>query len=235
MEPSGRERRRKGPINRLRRVLYGLLLMAAAPGAAAADETAYIGKYRAASAAASLPYQRIVEATIQGLVVLRAEPAESAASPAAGIGYPRIALDNVNAHFYTAVGADPSLVKLSVTETGSIRDGVGFDLSLPDLGRFHLNLYSRRNARTEGARWRMDRTEPAERKTWSMGGSLEVVRTVDGDRQLAFVPELLVDLDPGNAGLLPFQATLKYGNWKSVSERRSLDEQAVQIMFKWRV
>ena len=52
MQPVGRERRRKGPINKLRRLLYGLLLAAAA-GGAAADELVYVGKYKVRQIAAS--------------------------------------------------------------------------------------------------------------------------------------------------------------------------------------
>jgi hypothetical protein len=235
MEPSGRERRRTGPLNRLRRLAYGVLLAFAVPGAAAADEIAYVGKFRPHAAAVAAPYQRVVEATIEGLVVLHAEPADNPEAPIQGNAYPRVSLDTVNARFYNGVGSNPSIVKLQVTETGSVRDGVGFDLRVPDLGNFHLNLYSRRNARTEGRRWAMNLADPAARKTWSMGGSLEVVRTIDGSRQVAFVPELLVDLDAGNVGLLPFQASVKYGNWRSLSARESLDEKVPQVVFKWRL
>lgn len=232
VEAVGRDRRRKGPIARLRRLMYGVLLLAAAPGVACADELAYVGKVRHSTPASS-PYASIVQATIEGLVLLHADPVDSPDTPIQGNGYPRVALDSVNARVFQAASSNPSLVKLTVLQTGQVRDGVGFDMRVPDLGNFHLNLYSRRNARTEGRRWAMNMAEGVERRTWSVGGSLEVVRTLDGDRQVAFVPELLLDLSDGNA--LPFQATVKYANWRSVSDKTSLDEKVPQITFKWRL
>src|SRR5262245_46236426 len=68
--PFGRERRRKDPIGRLRRFLYGLLLLAAAPGAAAVDSLAEYGKYRIEPV--SQKQQHAALATLQGLLVLRA-------------------------------------------------------------------------------------------------------------------------------------------------------------------
>jgi len=64
--PTGRERRRKGPVNAVRRFLYGMLLLAAAPGAAAADALASIGKFRGHTAPPAPA--RAALATLQGLL-----------------------------------------------------------------------------------------------------------------------------------------------------------------------
>ncbi len=236
MQFVGRERRRKGPINKLRRLLYGLLL-AAASGGAAADELAYVGKYKVRQIAATT--QQAVQVTLQGLVLLHAENTESPETPIQGHGYPRIALNTVTARLQEPAAARAPLLSVAVSEDGSIRDGVGFDLAVPDFGNFHLSLYTRPNARTEGKRWSMDLADgkpaDAEARTWSLGGSLELVRTVDGTRHLAFVPELLLDLSGLQARYLPFQASVKFTNWRSVSEKHSLEEKVPQLTFKWRL
>lgn len=48
LQPSGRERRRTDIYGRARRLMYGLLLLAASPGAMASDPMAELGRYTAA-------------------------------------------------------------------------------------------------------------------------------------------------------------------------------------------
>lgn len=233
MPQVGRERRRTDLYGRVRRFLYGLLLLAAAPGAMAADELAAYGQYRAAARPAASAPERAVVATLQGLVMIHAE---RAASPDAPIqdphAYPRVALDTITARLPEAV--DAPLFRVAVSEGLSIRDGVGFDLAVPDVGNFHLNLYARRNARTNGERWQLTGAGAPDR-AWSLGGSLELVRTIDGARHVAFVPELLLDLSDAPAHYLPFQASLKLAHWRSLAEKQSLDERVPQLTFKWRL
>lgn len=234
MLPVGRERRRRDLYGRVRRFLYGVLLLAAAPGAVAADEMASLGKFRAqAAAAASLSEQALV-ATLQGLIMVNAEPATHPELPIQSqAGYPRIALDTITARLPDA--GEAPLFRVAVTESRSIRDGIGFDLAVPDVGNFHLNLYARRNARTEGRRWSVNGTDAADDRIWSLGGTLELVRTIDGDRHVAFVPELLVDLSGRPESYLPFQASVRIAHWRSLAEKQSLDERAPQLLFKWRL
>jgi hypothetical protein len=125
--PQGRERRRKGPINRVRRFLYGILLAAAAPGAAAVDELAAYGKYRDAPAAAPDAIPRAL-ATVQGLVALRAEPA-AAGNPL------RLELDTVTARIH-GDGSEPEPQFL----IAAVASGDGFELMLADLGTLRLDL-----------------------------------------------------------------------------------------------
>ena len=236
MEPVGIERRRTDLYGRARRFAYGILLLAAAPGALAADELAYLGKYRAqAHPPAASATERAVLATLQGLVMIHAERVHDAGAPLrAQLDSPRIALDTVTARVQDF--ADAPLFRVTVSESPSIRDGIGFDLAVPDLGHFHLNLYARRNARSEGQRWALNAGGQQDAgRSWSLGGTLELVRTVDGGRHLAFVPELLFDLSELENSYLPFQASFKFANWRNIGEREALDERAPQLMFKWRL
>jgi hypothetical protein len=228
----GRERRRRDLYGRVRRFLYGILLLAASPGAVAADEMASLGKFRAQAKATASASEQAVVATLQGLVMVHAERVASPETPIQGrSGYPRIALDTITARL-PEPGEAP-LFRIAVSEGRSIRDGVGFDLAVPDLGNFHLNLYTRRNAKTEGKRWSVSDGEAD--RSWSVGGTLELVRTVDGGRQVAFVPELLVDLSDRAESYLPFQASLRLAHWRSLAEKESLDERVPQLMFKWKL
>jgi hypothetical protein len=168
--------------------------------------------------------------------VLRGDPAENPSAAIQGNGYPRMWLDDVSAKVFNGVSPEPTLLKVEISEGFAVRDGVGFDLLVPDFGNFHLNLYSRRNARTEGWRHSVKLAgEEAQQRTWSVGGSVEVVRTIDGGKHLAFVPELIFDMDGATDGRLPFQASVRYGNWRSVAEKKSLEEKAVQVVFKWQL
>jgi hypothetical protein len=231
MAPVGRERRRTDLYGRARRFAYGLLLLASAPGANAADELASLGQYRAAPSAATAP-ERAVLATLQGLVMIHAERVEAPDAPLVSrLGYPRIGLDTITARLPDA--PDAPLFRVAVSEGAPIRDGVGFDLPVPDIGNFHLNLYARRNAHSEGRRWSVN--GPVDDRTWSIGGTLELVRTIDGGRQVAFVPELLLDLSEQTGSYLPFQASLKFANWRSFAEKAALDERVPQLTFKWRI
>lgn len=230
MPPGGRERRRTDLYGRTRRFLYGLLLLAAAPGAMAADEMASIGRYKAAPPVASTA-EKLVTATLQGLVLLHATDEQSTLQPN---GYPRLGLDTVTGRVADTALADSPLFSVAVSEGGAIRDGLGFDMALPDVGNFHLNLYARSGARTSGKRFTMS-GDATPARSWSLGGSLELVRTTDGSKHVAFVPELLLDVDTAGKRYLPFQASVKFANWRSLAERESLDEQALQVTFKWQL
>jgi len=120
VDGQGRERRRKGPINRIRRFLYGILLVAAAPSAVAVDELAAYGKYRDTPTPASDTIPR-ARATVQGLVALRAEM--------------RLELDTVTARIH-GDGSEPEPQFL----IAAVASGDGFELMLADLGTLRLDL-----------------------------------------------------------------------------------------------
>jgi len=123
-QPTGRERRRKDPINRIRRLFYGLLLLAATPGAAPADELAYIGKFRGLPQTATSPHQAAL-VTLQGLLVLRASAA----------GNPDVTLDTV-----TAQVTDPGTGQAPQFSISAARSGSAFELPIEDFGEFRLQL-----------------------------------------------------------------------------------------------
>jgi hypothetical protein len=240
MAAAVRERRRRGPVNRLRRLGYGALL-ACASGVAAADPLASFGAHRAVAAPPgtnSAPAARILEATLQGLLLVHAEEALDPAAGLQPVFYPRLALDRVNAHLLEPAVLPAPMVEMTVNTRSSLRDGLGFDVAVPELGNFHLNLYTRRNARTPGRRWSMNLssgevTEDAGR-AWSLGGSLELVRTRDGARQAAFVPELMLDLGALSARPIAFSVSLKYTSFRSLHDKRALDAEVPQLGFTWR-
>lgn len=235
MPPRDRDRRRQGLGNRLRRLLYGALLLAASPGAIAVDPLGAVGQFRPQTAVAPV---RLLQASLQGLILLHAEESPGAAAPIQGNDYPRIGLDTVSARLQPPAPHDATVLRLDISEESRLRDGVGFDLEVPDFGHFHLNLYSRRNAQTPGRRWGAtlgDENSAGPRRTWSLGGTLELVRTIDGGRHLAFIPELHVDMGDNETRYLPFQASVKLANWRSLGDRTALLEVVPQIAFRWRL
>jgi hypothetical protein len=231
---SGYERRRRDWYGRLRRFLYGVLLLAASRGALAADPLADLGRHRAAPPGASAP-QHVVLATLQGLVMIHAEAATHPSAPlAARQGYPRIALDTVSARLQEP--GDAPRFSIGISDSRELRDGAGFDLMVPEIGNFHLNLYARRNARSEGRRWAVGSAGASgPRQGWSLGGTLDLVRTVDGGRHVAFVPEVTFDLSDTGATYLPFQASLRLAHWRSIADTHALEERVPQITFHWRL
>jgi len=144
--PTGRERRRKGPINRIRRLLYGALLLAAAPGAAAVDELAHIGKYRNVPAAAAQPAALV---RVQGLLMLRLNEQQD----------PDVVLDAVTAQLPSLEAAPQFSIAPLRREHG--RFGADFGLPVEEFGEFRLSLLAERSPVLSA---------------WSLGGSIELER-----------------------------------------------------------
>jgi hypothetical protein len=144
--PTGRERRRKGPINRVRRFLYGALLLAAAPGAAAIDALADVGKYRDVPVAAA---QQAALVRVQGLLMLRVNEQQD----------PDVVLDAVTAQLLQA-DAMPQF-SIAPVRRDNGRFGADFDLPVDDFGDFHLSLLAERSPVLAA---------------WSLGGTIELAR-----------------------------------------------------------
>jgi hypothetical protein len=182
--PSGRERRRKDLIGRTRRFLYGLLLLAAAPGAIAADELAYVGKYRTQAVAQAAQHDI---ATLQGLLVLRA-----------GTGHaPEVSLDTATAQVPQQGSGEVPQFRISAARTVG-PDGVAFDLPVGDLGEFQLTL-------------RTERSEAL--SAWSLDGKLEMLAAATRRRQVAVIPTLRIhDMHGREVRYLAFDASLRTGN-----------------------
>lgn len=182
--PAGRERRRKGPINRIRRFLYGVLLFAAAPGALAADELASIGKYRTHAVAQAT--QRADLATLQGLLVLRAGTGDA----------PDVSLDSITAEVPQLGSGQAPQFRITPGRSADA-SGVAFDLPVSDLGEFQLKL------RTESS---------AELSGWSLGGTLEMLAAASRRRHVAAIPTLRIhDMHGREVRYLAFDASLKQG------------------------
>jgi len=180
----GRERRRKDLYGRVRRFLYGLLLLAAAPGAVAADELAYIGKYRGAQSIATAPQSRAL-ARLQGLILIGGSAQDDVP--------PRIGLDTVTAEIPQPGAERVPHFLIPATATDRVGDGAGYDLAVNEFGTFRLDLLLRPDA---GA--------------WLLSGALELARTAGPERYVAALPEVRVQgLHRSETRYLPFEAALK--------------------------
>jgi hypothetical protein len=114
----GQERRRKDPISRIKRLLYGLMLLLAVPvGAAAA-----VGKVRN-------PTELV---TVGGILVLRA----------GADGGPEVSLESATARVPQG-GGEPTQFRVEAQRADGA-DGTAFDVTIGDLGRFRLLLRSER-------------------------------------------------------------------------------------------
>ena len=184
LPPNGRERRRKDLVGRTRRFLYGLLLLAAAPGALAADELASIGKYRAPDSSHS--QQQAALATLQGLLVLRAGKDDA----------PEVSLDSATAQVPQPGNQQAPQFRLDPARSAG-PDGVAFGLPVSEFGEFQLNLKTERSAAFSA---------------WSLGGTLEVLAAASRKRHVAAVPTLRInDMHGREIRYLAFDASLKQG------------------------
>jgi hypothetical protein len=120
---------------------------------------------------------------------------------------------------------------------GSIRDGAGMDLNMGPQGGLHLNLYSHRAPKGPGRRWDMNPIEAslaAPGRFWSLGGTLQVARGRDGERQLALVPQLLLNFDVLGEGAYPLQASIEYAEARSTSGAQAAIGPVPQITLRLR-
>ncbi|MGH8441414.1 MAG: hypothetical protein ACRETF_00740 [Nevskiaceae bacterium] len=162
--------------------MYGLLLLAASPGAVAVDQLAYVGKYRTPTVAQS--QQSAELATLQGLLVLRS-------GVDAG---PDVSLDTVTAR---VAGSDSGATpQFRVTaERSADSDGVAFDLPITDFGDFRLSLQAKKSP---------------EFSAWSLGGELGLMVAASRRRHVAMVPTLRINEMHGREiRYLAFEASLQ--------------------------
>src|SRR5690348_8479567 len=99
---NGRDRRRTDLYGRARRYLYGVMLLATAPAALAANEITSVGRYREPVVATATA--QVISATLQGLVLLRARESVDPSAPLAQS--PLISLDTVTAHMADGSGSE---------------------------------------------------------------------------------------------------------------------------------
>lgn len=177
----GRERRRKGLVNRVRRGLYGLLLLAAAPGAAAIDELAGYGKYRTLPSTASAEWRS--RAIVQGLIVLRAQPER-------GDDAPLLALETVTAQIHgDPFESAPHFV------IAAVKAGNGFDVALADVGTLRLDF------QIGGI---------DDERDWSLRGQLGLAGEPATGRRVAEVPAVRIHaLHSRETRYLPFEVSIR--------------------------
>lgn len=109
-----------------------------------------------------------------------------------------------------------------------IKNGVGLDYRMA-AGGLHLNLYSRRKPKGEGVRGTINPASvAAEVQRWTLGASLQQVRTASGDRFVSLVPQLVVNPDGAHAGVKRWRFSMEYGYWFGGSKRAAKAERVLQ-------
>jgi len=234
------EKRRQGPVNRLRRMLYGLLLgSVTAPVLAGPLDAALNG-----NTPHRLPrVQTNGAAWMHDDILLARDPwsADKGVYAYAGLGPALSAATASGRDFaFLPVGDALFTAQFLGDDLKKIGKGLGVDLALPELGYFHLNLYAGRNDATGGKRWRIDpegfALPQSTGKLWSLGGSLALERDEPGGhRQLRFVPQLVLNLDTLTHVSGRMQAVISYHNWRSQADRGPADDQGPvpQVSLKW--
>jgi len=233
------EKRRQGPINSLRRALYGLMLgTATAPALAGALQDA------AGSSAHRVPrVQSSSAAWMHDNMLLARDPwsAGHELYAYAGLGP---ALSSTRARgpdfAFLPVGDALFTAQFLGDDLKKIGKGLGVDVALPEFGYFHLNLYTGRNDATGGKRLRIDPQgfdlPESTNRLWSLGGSLALERDAPGEhRQLRFVPQLVLNLDTLTHVSGRMQAVISYHNWRSQVDRGPSDDRGAvpQVTLKW--
>lgn len=117
----GRERRRKGAVNRLRRFFYGLMLLVAMPIAAVSNALA--GTAQRAQA----PQPPTEQVAMDGMLLLRAGPE----------GSPLASLESASVRGRESANALPRIVSRH-------RQG-DFDITVPGMGLMRLQLHTERD------------------------------------------------------------------------------------------
>ena len=132
---------------------------------------------------------------------------------------------------HCAIAADD--VWLATSPAPSLMNGASVNYSMGTRGGLHLELYSRRNPEGPGQRWNLNPAEPAaaalQPRFWSLGGSLDQVRTHNGGQQIVFVPQLVLDFAALSGSHRPFEAVLQYANWGPTPGALMLDQSLLQV------
>ncbi len=221
--PTGRERRRKGALNRLRRAAFGLLL---ACGATHAQAFALMEPFESDSTSFGADSLSALAKRYLRLSVQFRNFDDSAADRALFVSQAyQESLSNTGRSLASVAASGSWGLILSADDFNRLREGEGLDLQVPALGKLRLNF--RRGDEADA---------PCSiARGWSLGGSFEQTRVLDGARisgGVSFVPQLVVDL----AALTPIEdrlnLSLQYANWHSASGMATEDKQP-QLLLKW--
>lgn len=232
MRYQGANRRRRDLRGRLQRLAYGLLLAFSAAQASAAPSD----KRSEPSAE-----EREDDPQLLAALVLVQSWAEDRAQPALfGASFSRAASGELSERQLSSAAGEISrgLVTLSFSDDDlrRIKDGLGLDIELPDLGYFHLNLYSRKDSGLPGGK-RFGLIPAGEReggpRRWSLGGSLDLVRPVDGERELVLVPQLMIDMAALIGSDKRFDVCVQYAHWRARNSREVSAERVPQATLRF--
>lgn len=228
MRYMGRDRRRDGAGNLVRRGLYAVLLWLSphAPSAAS-DQTGATAEAKSLSATL----------TIQAL---------PAGQPGVASTY-RIAFVPPDSRIAAPLRKAADLLRTRTWEFNdsllSLRGGVKLALDLPDGGNLHLDLFPDEDNPDRGRRWKLSTpAEDGRAGLWSVGGKVTVIDEqrvrggfrADTDRQFTVAPQLVLDMDelagvPGSAQLM-----LQRCNWHDRTTDRFTDDRVWQLSVRWR-
>lgn len=236
--PQGRERRRKGPINELRRALYGLMLSSASVPAMAAGHP----PAKTADAPHRLPRIHLSDVLAGQLDSLMLhDPAAPPDAPLTMFGPMSPLLSHARSispdFVFAPIGGLLLTAHFLGNDLETIGKGLGADFLVPELGYFHLNLYNGPDGPNLGKRWKIAPNgfalPKSADKVWSLGGTVDVEsRGASAKRELVFVPQLVLNLDSAIPMQGRMQAVFSYRNWRS-TPGLSRHEAVPQVSLKW--
>ncbi len=219
--PTGKERRRKGLSNRLRRIGFGLLLTCGASHAQAFELMAPFDRDRD-----NLQPDNLGQAAKRHLhLSVQIRNLDNGRDQSLFIGQSfRESLSDTGLSLATAAASGSWGMLLTADDVSRLREGSGMDLQVPALGHLRLNM---RTKDDEGA-WPIARG-------WSLGGSFEQTQILSGAgirSGIAFVPQLVLDI----AELTPINDRLnlsfQYAHWHNRDGQATSDLQP-QLLLKW--
>lgn len=240
---TGRERRRTDLYGRARRLLYGLMLLGAHVTQAMAGTTAKDYDFRNTASTPAIPYQGPQDGSASSWVILDSHIPQNL----------QPGLFGESADWYGYMGETERAVlfelsrfrwdKLPVTDGGiaKIRHGLGLDLHMPGFGKVFFDLYSPdKDKGHPGVRMQLGGEDEAavpdlaasNNRLWSLGGSVDLVRDADGNKQLVVNPQLKINLKPTTQSET-LKATVVYGYWRSATENVTANERVLQAEIRW--
>ena len=143
------------------------------------------------------------------------------------------AYSSLNAPPNIPLALEGTLASLRVSSTWeAVRNGVGFDLGMPNAGNLFLNLYARKNSFARGQRWSVSAVAPQE-PVWSAGATADLIRDESG-RRLVLIPQLSVDLSRAIGAPGQMHACLQRAYWGALDPLARGGDQLMELSFRWR-